>query len=249
MNLKLVTLVFISTFILFFIAFSCSDEQRKKLTKTIGDTSSKKFNTSQKEEKATKTKFRIISESNYYIKNDFRKKSIIKLLSFKTVYKYNNRGILTKKEGFYEDGSLYYSCKLDSNGNVLEKQLYRSGKAGSKAVYLYDSKSNIIEEQHYYSDGSLFYKDIYKYDSKGNIIEKQHNYSDGLSYKDVYKYNSKGNIIETQAYNSDGSDRFKTVYKYTFDDKDNWIQKDKYSVDENGLEELDHVYERQLEYY
>jgi len=114
----------------------------------------------------------------------------------------------------------------------------------SKYVYKYDDKGNKMEMNQFDSNGNLKLKDTYKYDDSGNQIESNWYDSKGkLIYKSTYQYDKNKNKIERKSVFS-GSREHKLIYKYVFDDFDNWIIKLEYEDDKPQV-----ITERLIEYY
>ena len=92
----------------------------------------------------------------------------------------------------------------------------------------YNERGNRTEEYHYGSDGSLWRKRIYKYDAKGNILESLNYSYRGLQSKIQYDYDGRSNLTSAKMQYYNGSDNQSYIYKYTFDNKGNWISKTTY---------------------
>jgi len=148
-------------------------------------------------------------------------------LSYKYVYKYDEKGNKTEENIYNSDGELESKSiyKYDNRGNKIEENNYSSnGKLEEKFIYKYDNKGNKTEENKYNSIGELEYKSIYKYDSKGNKIEaKSYNSDDTLTYEWTCEYDKKGNKRETQQNNYNSYGKLQYSYFYKYDERGNTI--------------------------
>lgn len=173
-------------------------------------------------------------------------------------YSYNDKGHVNEEHVKSSDGRINYtiSYKYDDKGNLLKEYFVNpNGKLELKNTftYKYDDNNNLVEKKHL--------NNFYKYDAKGNMIERyddenksntSYSYDDkgrmlieSTSYdKTIFKYNKKGNLTEEISLNLDGSAEHKTLYKYDYDNMDNWIKETKYKDDIKIL-----ILERKIEYY
>jgi hypothetical protein len=122
------------------------------------------------------------------------------------------------------DKKITYKYKYDSNGNLIEWDIFNLSKLDNKCVFNYDKDENMIEEDCYNSKGKLFVSKKFTYDANGNMIEENwYNSDNSLESKINHKYDNNRNEIEQNSYNSDGTLLAKCTFTYEYDKISNWV--------------------------
>jgi len=167
--------------------------------------------------------------------------------SWKYTYKFDDKGNIIE-ENTYTNGSAegrLVTYKYDEKDNLIEAKVYTTDSILHwKTTFKYDDKGNKIEKNMYSYDGSLSGKEIYKYDDRGHRIETSNSYQDGiLHWKNTYKYDDNDNLIE-ETYLSDNGSSSQKIYKYEYDEKNNWIRQIQFR---NDIPQ--YIIEREIAYY
>ena len=191
-------------------------------------------------------------------------------LTSKSKYKYDEDSNLTEYSSYNKDGELTSKSKYkyDEDGNLTESNRYdKDGKLNSKSNYKYDDVGNWTESYSSYDkDGKLICNKKLKYDEYGNIIESGSYDKDGKpnsninNYNKTYKYDEYENITEMEGVffmtccnpTIKFSEKYKSSFKYEFDQKNNWIVRKYYGLNTDPLlKEKKHlmIVEREIEYY
>lgn len=117
--------------------------------------------------------------------------------SIKLTYKYDEKGKITEKNVYSNDGSLITKTiyKYDKQGRVEETETYNVDKISSKQTVKFDSKNNVAEALLVFpnisgDDGitKKSYSD-YKFDAQGNWIER--------TQIATYKRSGKTTVVKT----------------------------------------------------
>lgn len=141
-------------------------------------------------------------------------------------YQYNEKGQIVEAND--SDNRIIY--KSDSKGNVIEEAVYtRDGDLKNKSTYLYDVNNREIEERTNISGTQT--KTQFKYDINGNKNQEILYIGDSKFGTSAIKYDSKGNPIEEIV---DSQAKIKQQYKYTFDEKGNFLIKSVYGSSSYG---------------
>lgn len=170
----------------------------------------------------------------------------------KVNYKYDEKGNRTESISFDSNGNLKYKTiyRYNANHKVIEESLISPiGKVICRDVYDYDKNGNRVLWDHYYSDGRLVSKIIKKYDDRNNpIYFETWGISDGkllLENKSKRTYDLNNNILEETSFGPNGEFDGRIIYKYRYDEHQNWIERVSYS-DNN---KPGSILERKIEYY
>lgn len=172
-------------------------------------------------------------------------------------YIYNEAGNITElliKES--DDNDDYYNSKFifDKSSKQIVSIKTKSPKGKNSYKYGYKNLKNGNIEFIKYKDGQI--NEIIIFNGTGKIIEKKERHSQIISrspiktqaYYDseLYKYDSNGNIIEKTSKSERSLAKQKPVmiYKYTYDDNNNWIRKVAFEGDK-----IIYLDERIIEYY
>jgi len=182
-------------------------------------------------------------ERKYYYKHDVNG-NIIEVneyngnnkLSLKNIYKHDEEGNEIEHSIYWSDGNLRikWTSKYDKKSNKIES-LEHGGSV--RNTYVYDNNRNLVERNLY---------DVY------NLIENDGTISYGgenLRYKWIFKYNKMGHLIEETIYNNNDIIDFMRIFKYEFDEKENWIVKTQFEGFEEGKIKATEIIERKIEYY
>ncbi|MGD8782076.1 MAG: hypothetical protein PVH88_24320 [Ignavibacteria bacterium] len=162
----------------------------------------------------------------------------------------------------------------DTMGNVIKQTSVKHGDTLSNQLeYKYDKEGRIILKTQLDNDKNVEYKNEFRYDSKGNLTESINKSRFVGELKSIYKYDSKNRIEKISEFKSGQIERetyFDKFYnqilvknyhenslqremsfKYKFDKKGNWIQRDASVKEYFGSKKQISVYRetRKIEYY
>ena len=167
----------------------------------------------------------------------------------KTIYTYDDNQNNIEKYTESQSGAWWKSIyKYDQLSNKIEEtssDLWSS--ENSKSIYKYDGNRNLIETSIYSYEGELSFKEIYIYDHKGNKIEQRDEYSRhgrGSLDKHIYKYDDKDNLLERFRYSLNDNIQYRNAYTYEYDMQGNWITKTEII---NNVTEF--IAKREIEYF
>ncbi|MDO4764055.1 MAG: hypothetical protein Q4A00_06700 [Flavobacteriaceae bacterium] len=158
----------------------------------------------------------------------------------------------------------------DDKGNVIQQDY--TGKEVGTSVYKYNENGNIVEFQYNGKETPQNKKIIFKYEkdklteievyNEAKLIEKQNLVHNDKGFKIITQditgyFNNKGNVLEINSstpikvkYNDNGDVDTTMMadsvlkFKYTYDEKGNWINRITYSDDKPII-----ITERVIEYY
>ena len=189
---------------------------------------------------------------NQYNETDKQIESITynsnEIIETKTTSDYDSNGNLIEMNSYNSDGNLNGKYIFDVKGNAIQHNYYREdGSLAIKSIRSYDIKGNLIELNDYYSNGKLSEKRTYKYDTKGICLEMIVYYNNAYlnrNSKEITKHDSNGDRIEYSTYDLGGTEKEKTIYRYTYDLIGNWITE---NTLENGIQT--EYSEREIQYY
>jgi len=134
---------------------------------------------------------------------------------------------------------------IDSKNNVTKRTDYNNSGGTFRVLdYLYDASGKITSEtQQMPGSEKLTFK--YLYNSKGQLEKKQEvNNTGAVTYTQSYTYDEKGSIATETSFYVDDPQKLLISYKYIYDDKGNWIEKQEY-MDGN----LFSVVKREIAYF
>lgn len=169
----------------------------------------------------------------------------------KVNYKYDDRGNRIESSTFDSNGNLKYKTIYRHNANeVIEESLISPiGKIISRDVYDYDKNGNRILWDQYNSDGRLVSKIIEKYDDRNNpVYFETWGISDGKlllenTFKRTYDFNNT--MLEEISSGPNGESDGRIIYKYKYDEHQNWIERVSYSDNNKPV----NILEKKIEYY
>jgi hypothetical protein len=170
---------------------------------------------------------RLVEESRYY-KGNFGKRFN---------YKYDSYGNkIEEKFSNLHDNKSITTFQYNSKGKKISSTKYDyDGELSKKLIYKYDNYNRLIEVISE-NDSLSKEKEQYNYDKSGNLIEKYQ--YDFLSREFTEKFDIKGNLVEKisvkKVYSPEDNDYTKsekTVHKYEYDSKGNWIKRIIYHVE------------------
>ena len=170
-----------------------------------------------------------LTEFNSTAGDDTVQNESVHFKAMKSLYKYDNSGILVSNSRYNGDGALEDSAsyKVDSKGNRIDWNTYKGdGSLEWNYNREYDLQGNLIESNEIYK-GALKTRHTYKYDDKGNVKEENFFEGDGrLKLKELFKYDDKHNVTEITDYNQTGN--FKSRYTYAYDANGNQTEEREY---------------------
>lgn len=172
------------------------------------------------------------------------------------LYEYDDEGKISSYTSLKKNKELLYtkSYKYDKNSGFISK--YKSENPSNKTRYQ-------LEYANIENDGltcTLFRNnkadDILIYDNQGRLVERRESHSKIISrsplrtksYYDkiIYTYNEHGDIIKKEKISGKllSSDNYIRTYQYTYDERNNWIEK--MSFEDSNIYAIE---EREIEYY
>ena len=146
---------------------------------------------------------------------------------------FDDKGNRVKEDKFGAKGQLLseYTCKFDSNENLLESKNTRKNKVEHKEAYKYDDKGHVTENILYKGGDSLYEKDSYKYDDKGLVIEKDVDefFPVKKTTKHFYELNANGDKVKENVFVIGKS--VGILHSWKYDGNSNMVEQDDYSLD------------------
>lgn len=174
------------------------------------------------------------------------------ILVYTSLNKYNNKGNIIEKEDILMKG--YFSLEnksvrhefymYDDNGNKYQDSIISSEGNYTKIITKYNPIGNPVEYLVYNTDKGIPQRAIIKYSGSGDVGEVNSYNLDSLEAQIIYKYNDNKSIIQEGRYLSNGIIDYEFTYKYTYDDKKNWINKTE--LKNNVVKKFT---EREIKYY
>lgn len=158
----------------------------------------------------------------------------------------SNKKKSTSSQETYKNGKLsnVFHIELDDQGNeikTINESITNSKKWLTENEY--NDKNELIKSIRIFPDGKTDTR-TYEYDEKGNETKSTLIKAEGKETLFLSIYDHNNNMIEQNWYNQAGEHEHKTSFEYTYDEKNNWITKKRFSNDELGL-----IWEREIEYY
>jgi len=184
-----------------------------------------------------------------------------------------NRGV-KRTDYVNDTIQMIFEVKYDFAGNIIEENKYLNKSKPLKFIKRNYNEINLLiteDIQEFRQYDSLNYKNIYKYNNNSKIVEIKRNYVNDSDYTDVLKkYNSAGklimeqwipkgnrysvttteifdeygNTIEFSRKSNDESMDDVWTSKYKYDEKENWIEKQKFKNNKPVV-----IVKREIEYY
>jgi len=185
----------------------------------------------------------------------------------------NNRGI-KRTDYVSDSIQMTFKVDYDESGNIIRENTYSRKSNPSKLISRTFNEQNLILTENiteFRSYDTLNYKNIYSYNDDLKVIKIKNNFIDEMDYTEVVKkYDTDGNLIEeqwipkgssyfvvtTEKFDKYGNtlefsrtpsdDKASDVWisKYKFDEKENWIEKQKFKNDKPVV-----FVKRKIEYY
>ena len=188
------------------------------------------------------------SYGNIIKKEDFKANG---QLQYRSTYEFNDKGNYIMRNFYAEefgDRKISFENRSviisDDRGNEITFSFRPDGSISNRDSSIYDDNGNLIKKINYGPNVRLNRYYLYKYDNEGNQIEENYFDKEGILYNhSTYKYDEKGNVI-WGFYEISAKDSRIIIYKYEFDEKDNWIKKEGFE-DEIPTS----ILERKIEYY
>jgi len=177
--------------------------------------------------------------------------------AMRSLFKYDNNGILVSNSRYNGDGALEdsasykvdakgnridwntykgdgslewnYNREYDLQGNLIESNEFLKGALKSRHTYKYDDRGNVKEENTFEGDGRLKLKELFKYDDNKNVIEiTDYNRTGVFKARYTYAYDSRGNQVEEKEYDDEFSNKFKKIHT-KYDNENNVIEVTQYN--------------------
>ena len=185
----------------------------------------------------------------------------------------NNRGI-KRTDYVSDTIQMTFKVDYDKSGNIIKENTYLKKSKPSKLISRKFSEQNLLLTENiteFRSYDTLNFKNIYSYNEDSKVIKIKNNFIDETDYTEVIKeYDNDGKLIEeqwipkgssyfvvtTQKFDKYGNtiefsrtpndDKESDVWisKYKFDEKENWIEKQKFKNDKPVV-----LVKRKIEYY
>jgi len=159
---------------------------------------------------------------------------------------YDNAGNKVKEIYLGPEGENWGSAewKYDAQGNEIEwMNMTETGEIKIRQTYLYNEENVLTTRRSFDKDGKQINEanldhlgqplTLIRYDTDGNISRKSGN-----------RYDQFGNISAELRYGPAGTESVYAEYKYSYDDKNNWIQQTAYQ----GGEAV-YIIGREISYY
>jgi hypothetical protein len=196
-------------------------------------------------------------EFNSTAGDDTVQNEFIHFKAARSLYRYDNNGVLVSNSRYNGDGTLQdsasykvdskgnridwntykgdgtlewnYSREYDLQGNLVESNEFFKGALKSRHTYKYDEKLNIKEENFYEADGRLKLKELFKYDDKRNVVEiTDYDRTGVFKAKYTYAYDAKGNQVEEREFDGENSTKYKKILTH-YDNENNIIEVTQYN--------------------
>jgi len=145
------------------------------------------------------------------------------------VYAYDEHHQRDKSYQYGFDGELirtiYYL--YDSRGALkADSSIMADGKIDKVFKYFYDGDGFLVYDESYDGHGNLKIKYEYGYDSRGRKTEINRINRNGEPEKrSVLTYDENNQVVVERTYLPDGSLKNETVYRYLYDENNNWVEK------------------------
>lgn len=138
-------------------------------------------------------------------------------LSGKTLYSYDNSGMIEKRELYFGDIKAFDEIyEIESNKLIKMKYFTSDGTLISYSNFEYDSYNNLIKENKYNSNGEIDYVYEYKYE-EGRLSEEKIIMPNGKKTIINYFYGSNNLLTEKITKDSDG--KVISSLKYVYEGK------------------------------
>lgn len=139
-------------------------------------------------------------------------------LAGKTLYSYNNAGMIEKRELYFGDIKAFDEIyEIEGNQLVKAKYYTSDGMLINYSDFEYDSRNNMLKENKYNSNGETEYVYEYTYNSDGSIKEERIIMPDGKKTIVNYVYGKNKYITDKITKDSDG--KIMSSLKYEYDGK------------------------------
>jgi hypothetical protein len=197
-----------------------------------------------------------IIEELFYDKNEE--------LYFKYNYKYDMKGNIAEKLSTSYKNSKSYTTRTiyqyNNYGKIImldeKSKRHKPEDSSVKEIFKYDSYNRLVEvfkySQFQNEEIKFISRKLNNYNSTGKLIEKiEIRYGDynKEDWKDIEKFDSNGNLIEETHINNGSDEPYRSVTKFEYDVKGNWIKKIYYSIDlPKTLPDNYHITERIITY-
>ncbi|ADV50461.1 hypothetical protein Celal_3187 [Cellulophaga algicola DSM 14237] len=151
----------------------------------------------------------------------------------KFIPKYNEKDEKTELfcYAIYSNSLLYkWVYEYDEKQNKIKDEIYNSSNELTlERFFTYNEKGNKTEttERYLHNPKGVVNRKTYEYDENENVIRINTYDPTGKDLKSYYTfvYDNYGNKIEENIFKPNGDPSSKWVYKYVFDEKNNWIKK------------------------
>lgn len=138
-------------------------------------------------------------------------------LSGKTLYSYNNSGMIEKRELYFGDIKAFDEIyEIESNKLIKMKYFTSDGTLISYSDFEYDSYNNLIKENKFNSNGEIDYIYKYKYE-EGRLSEEKIIMPNGK--KTIINYFYGSNNLITEKITKDSEGKVLSSLKYVYEGK------------------------------
>ncbi len=157
-------------------------------------------------------------------------------LDFTSTFTRDKHGLLIEGTEFNaaEEVAFKWTYTHDPSHRHIEEQRFQpDGTFFSKTTYEYDKNGNLREENRFPPHTQNHFKWVYKYNDSGLQIEESHflmrsgirpgHVEKSLNSRREFEYDRKGRIKKEIRYNGSGEIVRIMAYKYTFDQRGNWV--------------------------
>jgi len=132
--------------------------------------------------------------------------------------------------------------KYDYNNRLVQQTNYGStGEKNFKKTIAYNLAGDVTQLAEYDGLDSLQFMITYEYREDGSVANKTEYFADGTRTEYTYEFNS--NITKLVFFSAQNEAQYEEVYRYTYDEKNNWVRKTKVA------NQQEYIVVRAVEYY
>lgn len=161
-------------------------------------------------------------------------------------YKYDEKGKILECTRVNKTISIIQKTtnRYSDEGNIVETKECRNGIC-NRYIYSMDSLGNIIKNLQFDRYNTLIQTIKFEYNSNGKMVKEERIYENEDNIMTItYVYDEQGNKIEEHKTNTDGNLDIKISWEFTYDEKNNWIERIEFINDVPLL-----ITEREIQYF
>jgi hypothetical protein len=147
---------------------------------------------------------------------------------------------------------------FDERDRPVKRVFYGPNDVVERRVLMrYDTGGRLVEKGECEAEGIIRedLRHLYRYDVEGRLVEKTMYYYGLWTYWKTFVYNDQGDVVEerhrrTGGMVEEGGDQdWKTLSRYQYDDRGNWVERVAETVLRTGDRTLSMIERRSLNYY